>query len=87
MADTCEHFESLKTVTEPKGSVCQECLDMGDTWVHLRSCLGCGNVGCCDASKNRHARRHWEQHNHPLVQTIEPGEHWQYCFADRVIVE
>jgi uncharacterized UBP type Zn finger protein len=87
MADTCEHFEELETVADPHGSVCRECIEMGDTWVHLRSCLGCGHVGCCDNSKNRHARRHWEQHNHPLIQSQEPGESWRYCFADRVLVE
>lgn len=87
MAETCEHFEHLESVADPDGSACQPCIDMGDTWVHLRSCLECGHVGCCDNSKNRHARRHYEQHSHPLIQSIEPGESWRYCFADRVIVE
>jgi len=85
--ETCEHFDQLVAVVEPSSKVCQQCIDMGDTWVHLRACLGCGNVGCCDNSKNRHARRHWEQHNHPLIQSIEPGETWRYCFDDGLVVD
>ena len=83
---TCEHFESLETIADPVGNVCTQCIDMGDTWVHLRSCLGCGMVGCCDNSKNTHARKHWQNHEHPLIQTIEPGESWRYCFPDDVLV-
>lgn len=86
-APTCAHFENLETVAEPRGSVCQKCIDMGDTWVHLRACLGCGMVGCCDNSKNRHARKHWEDHDHPLIQSIEPGETWRYCFPDHYLVK
>lgn len=86
-APTCAHFESLQTVAEPKGTVCQACVDKGDTWVHLRACLDCGMVGCCDNSKNRHARKHWEEHNHPLIQSVEPGETWRYCFPDHCLVK
>lgn len=84
---TCHHFENLDTVAEPIGDVCQLCVDRGDTWVHLRACLGCGMVGCCDNSKNRHARGHWEEHGHPLIQSIEPGESWRYCFPDHFLVK
>lgn len=82
----CQHFENLKTKAEPDGSVCEQCVAMGDTWVHLRSCLGCGRVGCCDNSKNRHARKHWHEHEHPLIRSIEPGEAWRYCFPDNFVV-
>ena len=83
---TCAHLENLTIVAEPGSTGCDQCVAMGDTWVHLRSCLDCGQVGCCDNSKNRHARGHWEQHNHPLVTSIEPGESWRYCFDDDVMV-
>ena len=84
---TCSHFENLASVADPASSVCDRCVEIGDTWVHLRSCLSCGTVGCCDQSKNRHARQHWEGHHHPLIQSIEPGETWRYCFQDRYLVK
>ncbi|MFP3883159.1 MAG: UBP-type zinc finger domain-containing protein [Actinomycetota bacterium] len=87
MANHCEHFEQLEKVADPTSDVCDRCVEMGDTWVHLRSCLICGTVGCCDSSKNRHARKHWEEHGHPLVQSLEPLEFWRYCFADQVLVK
>ena len=69
---------------QPQSEVCDLCIEMGDTWVHLRACLHCGMVGCCDDSKNTHARKHWKAQGHPLIQSIEPGESWRYCFADDV---
>lgn len=83
---TCAHFEALAEPAEPASAVCDRCMEMGDTWVHLRACLSCGTVGCCDSSKNRHARKHWEEEQHALVQSIEPGETWQFCFPDEVLV-
>ena len=85
-AQTCVHFDTLTSVTEPNSTVCDQCVATGDTWVHLRSCLGCGQVGCCDNSKNRHARGHWEQDRHALIRSIEPGESWRYCFVDDLLV-
>lgn len=82
----CEHFNSLTTPATPASEVCDRCVEMGDTWVHLRSCLICGNVGCCDNSKNRHARRHWETDHHALIRSIEPGETWQFCFPDELLI-
>jgi uncharacterized UBP type Zn finger protein len=82
---TCDHLGQLTEIATPKSTVCDRCVAMGDTWVHLRACLECGMVGCCDQSKNRHARQHWEQDGHPLVQSIEPGETWRYCFADHFL--
>jgi uncharacterized UBP type Zn finger protein len=80
----CEHLVDLVPV-EPEGTTCDQCLAMGDRWVHLRGCLVCGQVACCDASKNRHARKHWEQAGHPVIRSMEPGEDWKYCFQDGVV--
>ncbi len=84
MADTCSHVDQIK-VTEPKKHVCEECVKTGDTWVHLRLCLICGHVGCCDSSKNKHATRHFRSSGHPLVRSVEPGETWVWCYIDEVI--
>ncbi len=59
---------------------------MGDEWVHLRLCMSCGHVGCCDDSKNRHARAHAGMGSHPIVRSFEPGERWLYCFFDDEVV-
>ncbi|MEN8131112.1 MAG: UBP-type zinc finger domain-containing protein [Pseudomonadota bacterium] len=84
---TCEHFDALESVAEPTSKgVCPSCVEIGDSWVHLRACLVCGQVGCCDQSKNQHGRRHWEDTGHALVQSQEPGESWRYCFIDEVMV-
>jgi len=80
----CEHFADL-TPVEPVGTACDQSLEIGDRWVHLRGCLVCGQVGCCDASKNRHARKHWEKSGHAVIRSMEPGEDWKYCFADGVV--
>jgi uncharacterized UBP type Zn finger protein len=73
-------------VTELPDSVegCEECLKGGDPWFHLRICLECGQVGCCDSSPNRHASAHAEKTGHPLIRSIEPGEQWAFCFLDEV---
>lgn len=82
---TCHHFEQLNAAVDPASDVCGPCVTMGSTWVHLRACLECGAVGCCDNSINRHARMHWEEKGHPLIRSIEPGETWRYCFADHFL--
>ena len=82
----CSHIATLSAV--PRTSdVCDECIARGDTWVHLRACLECGHVGCCDESKNKHATRHYRATGHPLIQSIEPGEDWIWCYIDRVAME
>ena len=83
----CAHLEDLTDVPEPTSDVCDRCVEMGDTWVHLRACLDCGLVGCCDNSKNRHARAHFEADGHPIIQSIEPGESWRYCFIDNFLAK
>ncbi len=65
---------------------CEECLAAGDRWVHLRQCLECGHVGCCDDSKNKHAAAHYRQTHHPVVRSFEPGETWRWCYADEQMV-
>jgi hypothetical protein len=85
MPGTCKHHDMISDVT-PSGDGCQECLAMGDTWVHLRICLTCGHVGCCDDSKNTHARRHSFRTGHPIIQSFEPGEDWRWCYVDKVWV-
>ena len=68
-------------------SGCEDCIATGDRWVHLRMCMTCGKIGCCDSSPNRHARRHAAEDEHPLVRSAEPGEDWDYCFVDDVMFE
>jgi uncharacterized UBP type Zn finger protein len=81
MAHQCQHFNTIKT--HHGNSVgCQECLKMGDTWVHLRICLECGNVGCCDQSKNKHATRHFLASGHPIMRSAERGDTWGWCYVD-----
>ncbi|MDP9918228.1 putative UBP type Zn finger protein [Variovorax boronicumulans] len=76
----CEHVPAdLAQPHAPHG--CEDCLKTGDTWVHLRLCVHCGHVGCCDSSKNRHATKHARAEGHPVIQSIEPGEHWMWCNA------
>jgi uncharacterized UBP type Zn finger protein len=77
----CAHVPA--TLHAPLASGCQECLAMGDTWVHLRLCLHCGHVGCCDDSKNRHASRHYAATGHPVIRSLEPGESWMWCYEDK----
>ena len=69
----------------PKG--CEECLQTGSGWVHLRLCLSCGHVGCCDSSKNKHATAHFHATGHPLIQSFEPGEDWIWCYVDEAFLE
>lgn len=77
----CTHHYMV-LVDAPNGVGCEECLRSGDTWLHLRLCRTCGHVGCCDSSKNRHARAHFLHTSHPIVTSIEPGESWSWCFVD-----
>lgn len=79
----CTHLDQIRKV-KPKTKGCEECLQMGDRWVHLRMCLECGHVGCCDSSKNKHATKHFQASQHPLVRSLEPGEMWGWCYVDNV---
>lgn len=82
-SNTCSHIDGLQPVPAA-GRVCDQCVAMGDRWVHLRACLSCGRVGCCDESKNTHATKHYHETAHPLIQSLEPGDNWIWCYVDEV---
>ena len=77
----CSHLDQIKITTTGK-KTCDECVDSGDNWRHLRLCLTCGHVGCCDSSKNQHASKHFEAVGHPLVRSIESDERWMWCYEE-----
>lgn len=77
----CAHAQRARSMA-PATEGCEECLRSGDKWVHLRLCMACGHVGCCDSSPNRHADAHWRATGHPLIRSLEPGEDWFWCYAD-----
>ncbi len=82
---TCAHLQQtpLDAVPMPDDLGCADCLDLGHrNWVHLRMCLECGKVGCCDSSPGRHASAHYTGASHPVARSVEPNERWRWCFAD-----
>ena len=81
----CAHLDRI-AVTELPSPIagCEECLQTGDRWVHLRMCLTCGKIGCCDSSPNRHASGHAREVAHPIARSAEPGEDWRWCYVDEV---
>jgi uncharacterized UBP type Zn finger protein len=83
MAAECTHLDSI-AITTTTTHVCEECVKLGDRWVHLRLCLSCGNVGCCDSSKNKHATKHFRTTQHPLIRSVERGEAWVWCYVDEM---
>jgi uncharacterized UBP type Zn finger protein len=85
MADTCTHLDLVEVTKLPAEIAgCEECLEMGSRWVHLRMCETCGHIGCCDDSPNRHATAHFHQTEHPVIRSAEPGEDWSWCYVDEV---
>jgi uncharacterized UBP type Zn finger protein len=85
MEKPCTHLSAIRDV-KPHSRGCEDCLKIGDTWVHLRLCLTCGHVGCCDSSKNKHASKHWAAVGHPIVRSFERGEDWRWCYPDEEFV-
>jgi uncharacterized UBP type Zn finger protein len=77
----CSHTDQAKAQSYAKRE-CPECVAKGESWVHLRICMSCGHVGCCDSSKNKHARGHFNGTGHPVIKSIEPGEDWAWCYLD-----
>ena len=88
MGEVCSHLDQI-AVSELPSSIagCEECLQIGGTWLHLRMCLVCGQIGCCDSSLNQHASRHARAAGHPLIRSAEPGEDWAWCYIDEVVFE
>jgi uncharacterized UBP type Zn finger protein len=78
---SCNHLAGVEPVPACTAG-CEECLKMGGTWVHLRLCLSCGHVGCCDSSPGQHATRHFHETGHPVIASFEPGERWAWCYVD-----
>jgi monovalent cation:H+ antiporter-2, CPA2 family len=85
-ANGCSHLDQIRAVQPRTPGGCEECLQIGSRWTHLRMCMTCGHVGCCDTSPNRHARRHYHDSGHPIMQSVEPGESWGWCVIDDVKV-
>ncbi|HTT71981.1 MAG TPA: UBP-type zinc finger domain-containing protein [Anaeromyxobacteraceae bacterium] len=86
----CKHLASLSrprpAPVTPSSFGCQECLEQGEGWVHLRLCMSCGHVGCCDSSPHKHATRHFHATRHPVMKSFEPGEDWAWCYLDEEMV-
>ena len=83
----CTHLDQIRDVAPRTPAGCEECLAMGDTWVHLRLCLTCGHVGCCDNSPGKHATKHFHSERHPIIRSFEPGEDWGWCYVDELFME
>ena len=83
MSNPCEHLD-LITDVQPSADGCEDCLATGGQWVHLRICLECGHVGCCDSSPGRHASGHARSAQHPIIRSLEPGEDWSWCYVDEI---
>ena len=87
MPKRCTHLDQVKAVSPRTPNGCEECLAMGGEWVHLRLCLSCGHVGCCDNSPNKHATKHFRTVQHAIIRSFEPGEDWGWCYGDEVVME
>ncbi len=82
---TCTHLNLIRDVAPRTPNGCEECLKIGQAWVHLRLCLECGHVGCCDSSIGKHATKHFHRHHdHPIMRSFEPGESWGWCYVDQL---
>ena len=86
MANGCTHINQIGEVT-PSAEGCEDCLKIGGRWLHLRLCMTCGHVGCCDSSPNRHATEHFRSTGHPVIKSFEPGEEWGWCYVDELFFE
>jgi uncharacterized UBP type Zn finger protein len=86
MDATCTHLGEIRDVV-PSSNGCEECMAIGQAWLHLRLCMTCGHVGCCDQSPGRHATKHHYATGHPIIKSFEPGEDWFYCYPDDLMFE
>ena len=82
----CTHMNSIETKV-PNTEGCEECLELGQEWLHLRVCATCGHVGCCDSSRGKHSTRHHRATSHPIIRSNEPGESWYWCYPDKMTIE
>jgi uncharacterized UBP type Zn finger protein len=80
---SCSHIHQIKVV-RPEDHLCEDCVEIGEQWLHLRMCLTCGHIGCCDSSPNKHASEHFRATTHPLIRSAQPGETWTWCYVDRL---
>lgn len=87
MASRCTHLGDVRDVAARTPDGCEECLAKGMRWVHLRICMTCGHVGCCDSSLGKHATKHFDQTGHPIANSYEVGEDWGWCYVDREYLE
>jgi len=87
MPAPCAHLGEIHDVAARTPAGCEECLATAGRWVHLRLCLTCGHVGCCDSSPGRHASAHFRRSAHPVIQSFEPGEHWRWCYVDEMYLD
>jgi uncharacterized UBP type Zn finger protein len=87
VATECTHLDQVHDVEPRTPQGCEECLKAGGWWVHLRLCLSCGHVGCCDSSPGKHATKHFRHSQHAIVRSLEPGEDWAWCYVDEVVLE
>ena len=83
----CTHLDQITVEVPANIPGCEDCLRIGGVWVHLRACRSCGHIGCCDSSPNKHASAHARMSAHPIVTSVEPSEHWSYCYVDEVAFE
>jgi len=83
----CGHIPEVDVTKHPNPNGGEECLQAGKTWVHLRVCLSCGHVGCCDSSQGKHATKHYHRSKHPMTRSLERGEDWAWCYVDEVLFD
>ena len=87
MSGACTHLDHVLLTELPEAvDGCAECLETNSPWCHLRICLECGHVGCCDDSPNRHATAHARDHEHPIIRSVQPGEEWSWCYEDELLM-
>jgi hypothetical protein len=85
LSNQCTHLGEIKDVAPDSSEGCTDCLKIGGYWVHLRMCMTCGHVACCDDSPNRHATAHHHASGHPIIRSLEPGEDWYWCYPDELL--
>jgi hypothetical protein len=83
----CPHLDTIASVKHPQRQECEECVEIGGSWVHLRTCQQCGITLCCDSSPNQHASKHARTSGHPVIASAQPGERWLYCYPDDAFTE